>query len=85
MATIPKPNQDQEKAEIEKIILEEYGLPSKVHILSEDLIKFRVPHEYDILLIEMNPKYTDNYFSINFDGKFEKFGIKYIKLVSETL
>ncbi|AJF62517.1 MAG: hypothetical protein QT11_C0001G0369 [archaeon GW2011_AR20] len=84
MATIPKPNQEQEKAEIEKIILEEYGLPSKVNILSENLTSFGIPNEYNVLLIELNPRYTNDYFDINFDGKFEKFGIKYIKFISGT-
>ena len=64
MATIPKPNQEQEKAEIEKIILEEYGLPSKVNILSENLTSFGIPNEYNVLLIELNPRYTNDYFDI---------------------
>ena len=88
----PKPNQENEKSEIEKIILESFKIPCKVQIYAFVLpnSRFNGEPEYDHLVIKMEGKYVDefrkidlnNARSIDFNNTLNKYGIKKIKVVS---
>ena len=57
----PKPNQEKESSEIEKIILEEFGIPCKTQIYAFVLpnSSFNGESHYDHLLVMMEAKYIN--------------------------
>ena len=81
---VPKPNQEEEQKEIERIFKEETGLEVKVQIISDDLRHIDIPLNYDILLMKFSSKNVGKFQDLHFNHRFKEYGIKYYRYMVEN-
>ncbi len=80
---IPKPNQEKEVKEIEKILKKEFGIEGKVIIFGYDwgYDDPEKPINYNQILVDYSLKSKNEIFKAHFNGQLSAYGITNVSFV----
>jgi len=83
---MPKPNQEKDKREIEKILKEEFNIEGEVLIFGYNLRHIGIEEmKYDNMVIGYKSESLKAVFDAHFNGRFDGYGINNVSAVGKNV